>query len=304
MINENEIKFINKVYFELYNSLDKIIVGQESAKKIVTTALLCSETSKILLSGNRGSGKTTLAKFLSKSFCSHQMYMRADMLPFEIEEELKEKLDTKFLQIDEFNRTSSKVLNVFIELFDNNEFTISNKTYSFKDFYVMATQNSKDIAGIFNISDAMYDRIDAVAYFENLSMEEKRYLLFEDFRPDNSHTLKTEHLPTVYQIASEFSLSKKDQNILMQVFSYVDNLKIDGKNFFAGDNIRGHKFAIKVAKLMALVNGRNYIMAGDIGNVLKSIYMHRINRSEWDLENEKVDNAFLELQDQVLKKVR
>lgn len=304
MIEHKDVRFVSKVYQEMYNYLNLILIGQENVKRTVVTAMLCDANSRILLTGNTGTGKTTLAKALAKSFNTEAIAMLPDLLPSDILNQLSKNPNMQFLQIDELNRASSKVSSAFIELFEENQMSIDEKTFNFKPFYVFATQNNTDIAGIFNVSQALYDRFDVALYFNCLSKEDKRVLLFGDFKSQNKYKIATEYLYAVHQIVDRFSFSTKDQDLLMKIFSLVDNLKINGNYLFSGDNVRGHLYAKKMASLTAMANGRNYILAADLVDYLKPIYLHRLNQSQFSIEDIDVWDKFDELEQTVLKKVR
>lgn len=178
--------------------------------------------------------------------------------------------------------------------------SIMGTKYSFNDFYVLATQNSADIAGIFNVPQAVYDRFDVNIYFDELTESEKRQLLFEDFKPSRLSTLLEEDIYFTKEVVDKFVLSEKDKNLLMKIFNIIDSLRLEQEKLFAGSNIRAHKFAIRLAKLNAMANGRDYILASDLSDFIKYLYMHRINQNINHIETEKVFDCFQAAQVRIL----
>jgi len=292
MISRKVLEGVGRVYNSTLFSLDTVLVGQEQVKKVVATSLLCDTSSKLLFTGNTGMGKTTLAEFLASAFLSERISVTSDMIPSDVQERLQKRLDMQLLWIDEFNRTSGKVQDVFIELFAEKQMTIGGVRYPFGEFYVIATQNSADITGIFNVSQATYDRFDVNIFFENLNDAEKRTILFDDFTPEKKWDINTDNLPILKRIIDGFHLGPKDQDIMMKVFNLIDSMKLDDQPLFGGSNIRAHKFALRLVKLYALTQGRETIMPTDILDYLDYVYMHRINQNVAKIGDKEVIDKF------------
>lgn len=299
MTGDNINKVI-QIYENTILALNQVLVGQDEVKKVVAASILSDTNSKILLTSNTGMGKTTLANYLASGFNSERISVTSDMIPSDIQEQLKRNTNLNFLHIDEFNRASGKVQSTFIELFAEKQMSIMGTKYSFNDFYVLATQNSADISGIFNVPQAVYDRFDVNIYFDELTESEKRQLLFEDFKPSRLSTLLEEDIYFTKEVVDKFVLSEKDKNLLMKIFNIIDSLRLEQEKLFAGSNIRAHKFAIRLAKLNAMANGRDYILASDLSDFIKYLYMHRINQNINHIETEKVFDCFQAAQVRIL----
>lgn len=299
-MNEEEFNKVYTICNDFCTNLDKILIGQENVKRITVASMLCDTNSKFLLIGNTGVGKTTLAKSLANHFNSEKIAITSDLLPSDIQEQLKDKRDMQFLHIDEFNRASGKVQSAFIELFSEKQMTIGGIKYPFSDFYVFATQNSADIAGIFNVPQAMYDRFDVSIFFEELTGQEKRNLIFSDFAPTVSNfSLSLNDLQFTKDVVQRFSIDQKSEDIMMKSFQIIDNMRIERQKLFAGSNIRAHKFLLKLAKLNAIINGRNYILSSDIVDYVNYVYRHRINQNVAVMDDENVLECFEKTKDRI-----
>ncbi len=299
MISVRTIDGVMMVYDSVFHSLDYVLVGQNSVKKVVTASLLCDTNSKILLTGDTGTGKTTLSNFLASGFKSERISVTSDMIPSDVQEQLKSKSDMQLLQVDEFNRASGKVQSTFIELFAEKRMSVNGATHRFNDFYVIATQNSKDISGIFNVPQAVYDRFDVNVYFSSLSDEEKRLLLFGGFEPSTQCTINQRHLSATKKVIDNFPMDEKDEEVMLKVFNLIDGMELDGEPLFAGSNIRAHKFALRLVKLFALTQGRTTFLATDILNFLDYVYMHRINQNIARIGDSEVVARFNDIKNKV-----
>ena len=299
-MEKSSIERVNQIYHSVLSSLDDVLIGQTNVKKAIAASILCDLNSRILLIGNTGTGKTTLSNYLASSFKSERISITSDMLPSDVQNQLKEQNDLEFLQLDEFNRASGKVLSAFIELFAEKQLSVAGERYNFHDFYVFATQNSADISGTFNIPQAVYDRFDISVYFESLTESEKRQLFFNNFEPPIKSDINENDLRFAKATVDEFKTGKSDEDLMMKIFGLIDEMKINGKKLFAGSNIRAHRYALKMAKLAALSNERNYILSSDITTFLNYIYMHRIDQNVAIIGEENVLSIFEDVQ----KKIR
>ncbi len=299
MITKKTLHGVVMVYNLVLSNLDTVLVGQKNVKKVIAGALMCDNSSKILLTGNTGMGKTVLSKFLASGFKSQRISVTSDLIPSDIQSQLKDQSNMQLLQIDEFNRTSGKVQDVFIELLAEKQLTINGVPHLFGDFYVLATQNSADIAGIFNVPQAVYDRFDVNIYFENLSDAEKRYLLFHDFESATQSSIDRNLLVATKQAVDRFTMSREDEEIMMRIFKLVDAMQLDNQPLFAGSNIRAHKYALRLVKLYALAQGRAFIMPTDILDFLNYVYMHRIDQNVARIGDKSVVDVFDNTKDKI-----
>lgn len=305
MANERLIEKVMDIYESTISSLNEGLIGQNNVKKVVASSLLCDPNSRILLTGNTGLGKTTLSNFLGSSFHLERISVTSDLLPSDIQEQLKNKQNMNFLYIDEFNRANGKTQSSLVELFAENKMSINGVTYQFGDFYVFATQNSADISGIFNVPQNVYDRFDVNVYFDDLTEEEKRILLFGD-KPAEKSNLTLESFKLCQLAVAKFHINqnekekKKDEDMMMEIFHLIDGMTIENQKLFAGSNIRGHKFALKLAKLTALANGRDYLLPADIVDYINYLYMHRINQNVAEINDHNVEERFYEVKQKIL----
>lgn len=291
---------IIKIYNETIDIFNDILVGQLMAKKVLASSLLCDSNSKILLTGKVGMGKTKITNYLAKCFESLRISITEDLMPSEVLEQIKKHPQIRLLQLEEFNRARAKVQASFNELFAEQQITIDGKKYPFKDLYVIATQNDSDIAGLFNVSQAVYDRFDVRISFDSLDEEEMRDILFNS-SPKNTKPLKKEELILAKNILMNFSLKENDEDLFIKSFKIINDLKYNNQNLFFGSNIRAHKFAIKLAKLNALIDGRDYILPRDIALFLEYVYTHRIDETVINPNSLEVENIFESTRDEILR---
>ena len=300
IINKDTLYKISDIYDKTISSFNSVLIGQEKVKKVVASSLLCDRNARMLFTGSTGIGKTTLANFLASSFNAERISVNSDLLPSDIHEQLIDKPDLQLLQVDEFNRASGKVQSSFIELFAENQMTVMGKKYTFNDFYVIATQNNVDIAGIFNVPQAIYDRFDVSISFDTLSSEEMRMILFTDFKPLYVEYIDFADIEFTKLAVDSFKMKKEDMDLLMKIFNIINAMVYNDRNLFSGPNIRAHAFAIKLAKFNALADGRDYIKPCDLADFINYLYMHRIDQNVKILHDGEIQERFYDARNNIL----
>lgn len=300
-MTNQKIEHVKQIYYNTFMDLDDVLVGQSVVKKAVTSALLCDKNCRVLFTGNTGVGKTTLTNYLASNFAhSERISVTSDLLPSDIQTRLTSNPEMDFLHIDELNRASGKLQSAFIELFAEKQISTLDKKIEFGDFYVFATQNSTDIAGTFNVPSALYDRFSINVYFSFLSEMEKRRLLFGGFKPAKTGNISMADIDYTTDAIDSFDLSQIDQNILMNIFNIIDSMNVGGNPIFSGSNIRAHEFAIKMAKINALADNRDYILPTDLADYIVSLYLHRINQNEFSFDDPVIHSQFKNARKRIL----
>lgn len=302
MRNDNECerrKRVMQIYDDFSSWLDTVLIGQKNVKKVVTSSLLCSTNSRILLTGCTGVGKSTLSDFLADHIVNtERIFVVSDLLPSDIQNQLIDAKGMQLLQVEELNRANGRMQSAFIELFAKNQMMVDKQIHTFDDFYVLATQNDIEIAGIFTVPFALYDRFDVSISFDDLTDEEERKILFGRKTECENNDYKKyaifpwEEVKEVKKAVDDFQMDKIDEDIMMEIFEKIDNMTFNDKKIFAGPNIRAKQFALQLVKLACLSEGRLEILPTDILDFIEPLFMHRINQNVVQMGDEQVKELF------------
>ncbi|MGA1543310.1 MAG: AAA family ATPase [Saprospiraceae bacterium] len=164
------IKELTQNYISLKEEISKVIIGQETAVKMVLMAILGNGHS--LLLGVPGLAKTllisTIAEVMEMEF--KRIQFTPDLMPSDIigSELLNRDRDfiynkgpifSNIVLADEINRTPPKTQAALLEAMQEKSVTVSGIKYQLpKPFFVLATQNPIEQEGTYPLPEAQLDR--------------------------------------------------------------------------------------------------------------------------------------------------
>lgn len=184
------IDAIRSTVKELFNQLDKAVVGYEVEKRVIVASLLAN--GHVLLEGVPGIAKTTLVKALARALGLSEksvveingvpykgftrIQFTPDLMPADITGSLvfnmaTREFETRFgpvfsyiLLADEINRAVPRTQSALLQAMQEREVTIGGRTYPLevrsrgKFFFVLATQNPVEQEGTYPLPEAQLDR--------------------------------------------------------------------------------------------------------------------------------------------------
>lgn len=287
--------------FDIINKMgtyyDNKIVGQKHLKLALLTAFIAN--GHILLESVPGLGKTTAAKTLadavSGSFSRIQCtpdILPSDIVGTQIYNSTTGTFETQlgpvyanFVLLDEINRSSSKTQSAMLECMEEKQVTIGGKLYKMPDvFLVMATQNPIEQEGTYMLSEAEQDRFllkekieypSAVEEFEILNRIERNAFA----RTESTVTI--DDLKFLQDVAKKIYIDDSIKHYITDIISATRNASnVIAKELAGyiemGASPRGSITLMRIAKAIALINGRDYVVPDDVKALIYSALRHRI----------------------------
>jgi MoxR-like ATPase len=274
----------------------RVIAGQDRMLERVVVCLLAQ--GHLLIEGVPGLAKTltikTTAGVLGGSFARVQF--TPDLVPSDLvgtrvfrpaegifETELG-PVFCNFLLADEINRAPAKVQSALLEVMQERQVTIGHTTYPVPDpFLVMATQNPIESEGTYPLPEAQVDRfmlkivIGYPEHDEELTIVQRQLVPAPELR----QALSLEDLQALQRLV--FGLYVDPALISYSVALATATRDPAGhglahlRDYIAfGASPRGPISLVQAARALALVRGRDYVIADDLNALAKDALRHRL----------------------------
>lgn len=278
----------NNSIVEIKKEISKAIVGKDDIIKQVLAAIFAG--GHVLLEDVPGVGKTTLALAFSRalSLDYRRIQFTPDVLPSDVvgfsmfnrkinDFEFREGAAMcNILLADEINRTSPKTQAALLEVMEEGKVTVDGVTHFLPDpFIVIATQNPMGYVGTQKLPESQLDR-----FMIRLSMGYPDKQSEIDIYNGRSH-VSLEKVNKVISVDEIKEIRKKVNDIhiedrLMEYLITMVRSTRENPYIALGISPRGGIALIKMAKSMAYMDDRDYVVPEDILNCIEPVAMHRI----------------------------
>jgi MoxR-like ATPase len=292
----------------------RVIAGQDAMLERVLVCLLAQ--GHLLIEGVPGLAKTltikTTAGVLGGTFSRVQFtpdLVPSDLVGTRIYRPGEGVFDTElgpvfcnFLLADEINRAPAKVQSALLEVMQERQVTIGHTTYPVPDpFLVMATQNPIESEGTYPLPEAQIDRfmlkvlIDYPEHDEELTIVQRQLVP----PPDLRQALSLEDLRSLQQAVFDVYVDPALVSYAVAIASATRNPVAHGvgdvKEYVAyGASPRGPISLVQASRALALVHGRDYVLADDLHALAKDALRHRLVLTYQALAEEVTPDTILE----------
>src|SRR5947208_16034251 len=213
-----------------------------------------------------------------------------------------------FLLADEINRAPAKVQSALLEVMQEQQVTIGHTTHAVpKPFLVLATQNPIESEGTYPLPEAQVDRfmlkvlVDYPAHDEELTVVARSL----EPPPELEQVLSLQELQELQRQAGEIYVDPALISWVVDLATATRRPADHGAEGVApyisyGASPRGPISVIAAARALALIRGRDYVVAADVEALVRDAFRHRLVLSYRALAEEVAPDTIL---DQVLAKV-
>ena len=280
---------MNPIIKKLKNELQRAIIGQEVMIDALLIGLICE--GHILIEGVPGLAKTTTINALSKAIGleSKRIQFTPDLLPSDIiGAEIynpqnhsfsikKGPLFTHLLLADEINRAPAKVQSALLEVMQERQVTIGEKTFPLPaPFMVMATQNPIEQEGVYPLPEAQLDRFMLKIVVGHNSEKQELEIMRK------SATKSFESVRAVISIDEIKSLQKSledihiDKEIELYMVQLISATRKPSDNIMFGASPRASIDLYRASRARSLLNNKSFVSPDEIASVIHSVLRHRI----------------------------
>ncbi|NLZ82978.1 MAG: MoxR family ATPase [Clostridiales bacterium] len=274
---------------QIMDEVNKVVMGKKEIVAKVLAAILAK--GHILLEDNPGVGKTTLALAFSKAMelNYHRIQFTPDVLPSDVVGfNMINSSDTGYeyrpgaiicnlFLADEINRTSPKTQSALLEVMEEGKVTVDSVTREMpKPFTVIATQNPIGSVGTQMLPESQLDR-----FIVKLSM---------GYPDTKSEIMILKHRQNINPLDNVITVAYRDDIITMQsivenvfihdsLYEYITHLVEQTRSnplVELGVSPRGSLGIMNMAKAIAFIDNREYVVPSDIQYIFKDVVSHRM----------------------------
>jgi len=273
----------------IVDNIGKVLVGKESASRLMVLALAAS--GHVLIEDVPGIGKTTLAFAMAKSvsLSFNRIQFTPDILPSDITgfsvfnpktgefDFRKGNIMSHVILADEINRTSPKTQASMLEVMEERQVTVDGKTYKVPDpFMVIATQNPVEYMGTYPLPEAQLDRFLMKISMGYPERSDEVGILYR-FQEQNP-------LSTLEPVADSSQLvtmkngirnTRVDQSLAGYIVDIIGATR-SHEHVMLGCSPRASLSLFRAAQAAACYDGRDYVVPEDIRDLAVPVLSHRV----------------------------
>ena len=296
------MKAVPQLVQHIRDEMGKVVVGQNEIRDQCVIALLCR--GHVLLEGVPGIAKTLIVKTLSRLMRLNfqRVQCTSDLMPADIVgtnvlnmatsafQLHQGPVFTDLLLVDEVNRMPPRTQAALLECMEEHQVTIDGKSYQLSPFFtVFATQNPVEFEGTYPLPEAQLDRFLLKLQVPYPAAQDEVRLLANVQNGFESRELdKMDLKPIVAELLEQAQQELKSVTVEEALFSYIVQIARrtrEWPSLSLGASPRAAVSLMAVAKAVAAIDGRDYVIPDDVKASARPVLRHRIiMKPEADLE--------------------
>jgi MoxR-like ATPase len=278
----------------LRETVGQAMVGQnEVVEQVVITLVAAGHA---LIEGVPGLGKTLLVRALSRAMSLNyaRVQFTPDMMPSDITGHavldantrelriVKGPVFTQLLLADEINRAPAKTQSALLEVMQEYQVTLEGQALTLpQPFFVLATQNPVETEGTYPLPEAQLDRFLLKIEIGYPSIKEEVDVVLRTTINQTGQQFPLENVKPCLSERSILSLQQiaARQRVDDSVVDYAVRITRATRQWpgiAIGAGSRGAIALVRAARVVALMQGRDFVTPDDIKRIALPALKHRI----------------------------
>ena len=274
---------------QILNQIRTVVVGKDGTLLWVLAAILAK--GHILLEDIPGVGKTTMALAFSRTLDLgySRVQFTPDVLPsdvtgYSVLDQQTGKMTYQpgavlcnLFLADELNRATSRTQSALLEAMEEGQVTVDGVTHPLpQPFVVIATQNPTGAAGTQLLPDSQMDRFTVRLSLGYPSPRDEVAMVMnrQGGNPLDALTplLSRENLQAMQEVVARTYMNEAVVNYVVELISATRNNEF----ILRGASPRATLSVTAMAKAVARLRGRDYVIPGDVREVFIHTVAHRL----------------------------
>ncbi len=292
-----EIKLRSEPFRRLVDEVGRVIVGQQSLVHRMLIGLLGN--GHLLIEGVPGLAKTTAVACLAKGIDTgfQRLQFTPDLLPADLIGTLvyrpqdqkfavqKGPIFSNLILADEINRAPAKVQSALLEAMQERQVTIGHHTYPLDEpFLVMATQNPIEQEGTYPLPEAQMDRfmMKVIVGYPNRDEEVQILGRMSRTKPalDVTPAMVPDDILRARDLVDDIYVDDKVRDYIVDLVMATrdpDAYQLPIADLIQfGASPRATINLTLAAKANAFLEGRGYVVPGDVKEIALDVLRHRV----------------------------
>ncbi len=295
---------VTEVIAHVRGELARTVVGQREPLDLLLVTMLCG--GHALIEGVPGLAKTlavrTVARLLRLDF--HRVQCTSDLMPADIVGASVLNMSsgqftlrpgpifTDLLLVDEINRMPPRTQSALLEAMEERQVTLDGTTHALSPlFTAFATQNPVEFEGTYPLPEAELDRFLVMIRFgypDAAAREEEAILQRYQDGFDARELERVELVPLPDGALAEARRAVAAVRVEPALLTYIANIARRTRDWAAvslGASPRATIGLMQVAKAMAALDDRDFVLPDDVKRAAVPVFRHRlVLKPEADLE--------------------
>ena len=282
-----EVNRAADLYQNIMNEISKVVIGKEQLKEMMLVALIAG--GQVLIEGPPGSAKTTLANSFASAIGGSfkRIQLTPDMMPSDVTgfylysttghtSFVSGPIFANIVLADELNRTTPRTQAALLEAMQEHQVTIERETFPLDEpFMVIGTQLQSGGEGTYPLTDVQVDRFMLRIFSDYSSLEEEEMVL-NNIDSIDKHSIQaiasTQEIRDIQASARQVQVSPLVNKYIVAI---VNSLRND-PDMLSGCSTRASIALFKCARVLALFDGRDFVIPDDVKRLIYPALEHRI----------------------------